>query len=93
MPGQGKDIPVNHEPKKTEEMQFEEAFEELEAIVAQFEKGELKLEESLTLFERGTRLAHFCAERLDTAEKRIGELVRGALAPAGEGDGEGEPGQ
>ena len=55
--------------------EFEDAFKELESIVERFEHGEMKLDESLALFERGTILAKYCARRLDEAEKKIQELL------------------
>lgn len=55
---------------------FEQAFEELEAIVAKFEQGELKLDESLALFERGTRLAGLCEKKLDEAESKLAKLMQ-----------------
>ena len=61
---------------------FEEALEGLEALVAQLETGELPLEAALAAFERGVRLSRRCAEQLESAERRISELVRegGVLA-------------
>lgn len=54
---------------------FEELSSELESIVAKLEAGDLSLDESLALFERGTELAKKCTEMLDKAELRIKELV------------------
>jgi exodeoxyribonuclease VII small subunit len=54
---------------------FEELSGELESIVAKLEAGDLSLDESLALFERGTELAKKCTEMLDKAELRIKELV------------------
>ncbi len=53
---------------------FEELFEELEATVEKLEAGNLTLDESLALYERGMQLAKLCGERLDHAELRIREL-------------------
>jgi exodeoxyribonuclease VII small subunit len=58
----------------TENMSFENAFEALETIVAQLESGELSLEESVTLFERGRKLSTHCQTLLDQAELRITQL-------------------
>jgi exodeoxyribonuclease VII small subunit len=55
---------------------FEEALEGLEALVAQLETGQLSLEAALAAFERGVRLSRRCAEQLESAERRIAELVR-----------------
>ena len=46
------------------ELSFEKALEELEQIVAKLESGELTLEESVTVFERGRRLSDHCQEIL-----------------------------
>jgi len=56
------------------EQPFETQLEELDAIVNALEEGRLPLEESLTLYERGMRLAKACQERLDTAELRVRRL-------------------
>lgn len=53
------------------ELSFEQAFAQLEAIIAQLESGELPLEEALTIFERGQALAAQCQALLDRAEQRI----------------------
>lgn len=58
-----------------EEMSFEAALLELEAIVSQLESGSLTLEESLTLFERGQSLAKRCHVQLDEASLRVEQLT------------------
>ena len=68
-------------PKKTtaakiEDLTFEQAFEELEATVAKLEDGDLSLEESLALFERGQRLSAHCSRLLEQAELKVTELVK-----------------
>ena len=62
---------------------FESAIAELETVVKALEDGDLPLEKSLQLFERGVQLSRFCHARLEEAEKRI-ELLneRGELRPA-----------
>jgi exodeoxyribonuclease VII small subunit len=62
---------------------FEAAIGELESIVKKLEEGDLPLEQSLALYERGVQLSRFCHGRLEEAEKRI-ELLneRGELKPA-----------
>jgi exodeoxyribonuclease VII small subunit len=62
------------EAADTENMSFESAFEALETIVAQLESGELSLEESVTLFERGRKFSAHCQSLLDQAELRITQL-------------------
>ncbi len=59
------------------ELQFEAALTRLEAIVAHLERGEAPLDESLALFEEGTRLAAQCAKKLDQAEQTVVRLTRG----------------
>jgi len=54
-----------------ENMAFEEAFAELETIVGRLEEGQLALEDSLRLFERGQALAAACSRKLDQAELKL----------------------
>jgi exodeoxyribonuclease VII small subunit len=62
---------------------FEAAIAELETIVKQLEEGDLPLEQSLGLYERGVQLSRFCHARLEEAERRIEILTeRGDLKPA-----------
>jgi exodeoxyribonuclease VII small subunit len=62
---------------------FEAAIAELESIVKKLEEGDLALETSLQLFERGVQLSRFCHAQLEQAEKRIEILnERGRLSPA-----------
>ena len=62
-------------PKKDSSESFEQLFHELEATVAKLEAGDLSLDESLALFQRGMELSKKCGEMLDHAELRIKELV------------------
>ena len=50
---------------------FESAIAELETIVKTLEEGDLALERSLALFERGVQLSRFCHSTLEAAERRI----------------------
>jgi exodeoxyribonuclease VII small subunit len=50
---------------------FESAIAELETIVKQLEEGDLALEKSLALFERGVQLSRFCHSKLEEAERRV----------------------
>jgi exodeoxyribonuclease VII small subunit len=62
---------------------FEAALAELAAIVKKLEDGDLTLETSLSLYERGVQLQRYCHERLDAAERRIDILNdRGELTAA-----------
>jgi exodeoxyribonuclease VII small subunit len=68
---------------------FEAAIAELESIVKKLEEGDLPLETSLTLYERGVQLSRFCHSSLEEAERRIEVLnERGELKPAPAGLGE-----
>lgn len=57
---------------------FEESMLRLEEIVTLLEKGEATLEESMALFEEGTKLAAACAKQLDTAEQKVLKLTGAA---------------
>jgi exodeoxyribonuclease VII small subunit len=62
---------------------FESAIAELETIVKTLEEGDLALERSLELFERGVQLSRFCHAKLEAAERRIEILNdRGEVRPA-----------
>ena len=60
---------------ENEELTFEQAYEQLEKIVAKLEAGELSLDESMALFEEGIKLERLCGTKLDGAELRINELT------------------
>ncbi|GAP12833.1 exodeoxyribonuclease VII small subunit [Longilinea arvoryzae] len=60
--------------KPVDELNYEEAFAELETIVAALENSQQALEESLALFERGQLLAKRCADLLDSAELRVQQV-------------------
>jgi exodeoxyribonuclease VII small subunit len=67
-----------------EEMSFEDAMAELERTVEALEKGEVPLEESITLYERGARLKAHCEAKLRSAEERVEKLTLDAQGqPAG----------
>ncbi len=55
---------------------FKKAFEELRKITAEFEAGEIDLEEGLKKFERGLELARLCRERLKETENKIIEIKK-----------------
>lgn len=58
------------------EKKFEEAMARLEEIVQDLEDGDLPLEESLKVFEEGTKLLKFCSNKLEEAEKRVSILIK-----------------
>jgi exodeoxyribonuclease VII small subunit len=75
--------PVKNDERKATIKDFEAAIAELETIVKKLEDGDLSLETSLQLYERGVQLSRFCHARLEDAERRIEILnERGELRPA-----------
>lgn len=56
---------------------FEQSMTRLEEIVSILERGESTLDESLALFEEGTKLAAACSKQLDQAEQKILKLTKG----------------
>lgn len=71
------------EPMDPTVKDFEAAIAELESIVRKLEEGDLPLEQSLELFERGVHLSRYCHAQLERAERRIEILnERGELRPA-----------
>jgi len=56
---------------------YEQAALELESIVNMLESGELPLEESIKVFEKGISLVRICNKKLDDIEKRITLLIEG----------------
>lgn len=60
---------------QSEHLSFEEALVELERIVEKLESGDLSLEESLALFEKGQALARQCNEQLESATLRVEQLT------------------
>lgn len=54
---------------------FEDQLAELEKVVERLERGELSLEENVSLFERGMHLSNACKQELDRAESRIQVLL------------------
>jgi len=69
-----------------DDLSFEEAFEELQDVVRKLEAGNLSLDESIVLFQRGMKLAQYCGEMLDKAE-----LVVSQLLPSSQGEYEAVP--
>ena len=64
-------------------MSFESALRELEGIVARLEQGDVDLEDSIALYERGQALRNHCEAKLKSAEGRLEKLVLGAGGPVG----------
>ncbi len=61
--------------KKLENLTFEESLNELDTIVQNLEQGDLDLEESMTLFERGLTLSKLSQNKLKTAEQKVKILL------------------
>jgi exodeoxyribonuclease VII small subunit len=57
------------------DLSFEATMKRLSEIVTKLERGDLPLEESVTLFEEGVVLSSRCQEKLDSAQKRVEELL------------------
>ena len=70
------------EPSPTAET-FEASLDELEKVVKELEAGDLPLERSLELFEKGMALSEICRKQLENAETRVEMLIRkeGKLQP------------
>ncbi len=66
------------------EWTFEKAMTRLEQIVAMLESGKCTLDESLKLFEEGTKLTAYCSGALKTAEQKIVKLTAADVAAAQE---------
>jgi exodeoxyribonuclease VII small subunit len=60
-----------------EQLSFEAALRELEGIVSRLEQGEVDLEDSIALYERGQALKQHCEQKLKSAESRLERIVTG----------------
>lgn len=69
-------VPAAAEPPADPVSRFEASLKELEEIVARMERGDLPLEESLKLFERGVALTRECRGSLESAELRVRNLLQ-----------------
>lgn len=65
--------------KPVDELKYEEAFAELEAIVASLEAGDQPLDEATAVFARGQALVKRCAELLEKAELKVRQLTGDAF--------------
>ncbi len=63
------------DPKPIEEMSFEEAIRELETVVTALDRGDVALEESITLYERGAALKARCEAKLKEAEEKVAQIT------------------
>lgn len=60
-----------------DEMSFEDAIKELETVVGQLERGEVALDESIALYERGAALKGRCEAKLKEAEEKVAKITLG----------------
>jgi exodeoxyribonuclease VII small subunit len=65
------------------ELSFEVALKELETIVSRLEQGEVDLEDSIALYERGQALKAHCEAKLKSAESRLEKIVQGSAGSVG----------
>lgn len=70
--------------KPVPDLSFEEALKELETIVAKLERGDVALEDSIALYERGAALKAACEKKLAEAEEKIAKIT---LGPDGQPNG------
>ncbi len=59
------------------EMSFEDAIKELETVVGQLERGDVALDESIALYERGAALKARCEAKLKEAEEKVAKITLG----------------
>ena len=73
-----KPAPMDGHPADIAGMSFEDALKALEDVVRRLETGDVPLDESITLYERGEELRRHCQARLDAAQARIETIVAGS---------------
>ena len=61
--------------KDIKELTFEQALSELEEIVEKLEQGDIDLEDSIDIYERGTLLKAHCLEKLKSAKLKVDKIV------------------
>ncbi|ANS74926.1 exodeoxyribonuclease VII small subunit [Paenibacillus yonginensis] len=61
--------------EQKQELSFEEAMSELEAIVSQLEHGDVPLEKAIDLFQQGMKLSQLCGQKLEQVERKIEMIV------------------
>ncbi len=63
--------------KPVPEMTFEEALAELESVVTRLERGDVALDDSIALYERGAALRARCQQKLAEAEEKVSRITLG----------------
>ena len=61
--------------KPVEDMTFEQAMSELERVVGQLERGDVALDQSIALYERGALLKKLCEAKLKEAEEKVAAIT------------------
>jgi exodeoxyribonuclease VII small subunit len=77
-------MPAKEDAPNVSTLTFEAALKELEAIVARLEQGQVDLEDSILLYERGQALKAHCESKLKAAESRLEKIVQNAGQVAAE---------
>ena len=62
-------------PTPIEQMSFEDALSELETVVGQLESGQVPLEQSIALYEKGASLKAHCEAKLAAAEEKVAQIT------------------
>jgi exodeoxyribonuclease VII small subunit len=76
-------MPAKANAANLDDMSFETALKELESIVGRLEQGEVDLEDSIALYERGQALKAHCDKKLKAAESRLEKIVQNAKGVEG----------
>ena len=71
------DLLKNNE-NNSEPIVFEDALAEIDSIVEKLESGEIALDDSLEMFQRGMQLIDFCSKKLNDVEEKLKVLLEGA---------------
>jgi exodeoxyribonuclease VII small subunit len=77
-------------PKPVSELSFEQALDELDALVRRMEAGDLNLDDAVASYRRGAELARHCQGKLAVAEQEIRKLDGDMLTPLDSGELRGE---
>jgi exodeoxyribonuclease VII small subunit len=80
--------PPSSSSAAAESLTFESAYRELQHVVDQLESGELDLERTVQLFERGSQLVELCERIVDEAQLRVTRLTAESASPLSEASGE-----
>jgi len=67
---------AENQPGAQPAVSFESSMDELEKVVKELEGGDLSLDRSLELFERGMSLSDICRKQLEEAETRVEMIIR-----------------